>query len=997
MLKLRGASFHYSVEDSPNAIMSTGSTDVVSAASGQSGDAQFCLRGIDLEVQAGELVGVVGRVGAGKTSLLLGLLRELRSAGGVQIQVASDAAIAYAAQSAAIVNGTVVDNICFGLQYHEGNYQRCLNAACLTHDLKLLVAGDRTELGEKGVNLSGGQKARIAFARLLYHSLANGGEVGGSGGSGLFLMDDILSAVDADVANKMFHSGVVELLGGERATRLIVMSAHLELLQHADKVVVVEDGQIVAQGSYEALCKTDYMRQMVGSAALSAQPTDAIDGKVNGGGVHTKGPATTPGVTASIVDEKQQVNTDAVNADKDATGDMASNDPADGVLTVAEDSKVGIVKLGVYALYYDAAVEGWGGLLFVLVIILYLVGQTVRVMADMWPVWWAGAGTPSIWLECRTNSTVGSIDGDCDSASMVPRPDAFWIWSFGTWTAVSVVIAFGRTWCCVWLAVRSSRALHRSILRRLLGAPLLYFQQNPSGRTLNRFSTDLHKIDLLLPDVLYQFLDNVFILLAGFAIAFASVPWLLLLLLPGLYSYLKISSLYRQTSRELLRMEGVSKSPIFSAFARTINIRTTVRAFAAESRFASEVRALIDGNAKVKLLTTLIERWLTILLNSAAVVLTGALCVGAILLRDSVDPGVIALALVYGMSLMGLMSFVTKMVTDVENNMTSVERLRFFMSIPQEGDQQLFKTTDPGTEASNGALTVTADAEGGGSDANIPEDWPARGEIIIKGLRLRYRPELPLVLRGIGLHILPAEKIGICGRTGAGKSSVVLAMLRLFKPELGSSIVIDGVEILAIRSLKRLRSKLGVIPQEPMMFSSSLRDNIDPFHLYSDDEVWAALRTVQLEAHVRKIGWGLSGESSGSENESSVSSGAAEAASTMLVDPLAYQVSEDGANLSHGQRQLICVCRVLLRRPRVLLCDEATSSVDGATDALVQEVLQQSFADSTVLTIAHRIDTILNSSRVLVLSDGCIVEFDSPERLLEDPSSHFAQIAGKSA
>ena len=447
---------------------------------------------------------------------------------------------------------------------------------------------------------------------------------------------------------------------------------------------------------------------------------------------------------------------------------------------------------------------------------------------------------------------------------------------------------------------------------------------------------------------------------------FGLIPWFVVALVPLLLLFRSVQRRFRYTSRELARISGVSRSPLYSHFGRILSVRETLRAFGGrvQRSFVGVGEALLEQNGKVFMLERLMQSWISTTLNTVAVAFGALVAVVAVLMRGSIDSAICALAIVYCNQLTGLISFTIKTFCELENAMTSTERLRHFIAIPAEGGQAAHRGSQKGAVVAASAVEVALAREGGASGAAA---WPHAGRIRIQNLRMRYRPELPLALRGIDLDIRAGEKVGVVGRSGAGKSSLIAAIFRLFEPEPGSVVEIDGINVglAAGFPLQKLRASLAVIPQDAVIFSGTIRSNLDPFDRYGDAGVWRALEQVQLAATCRG-----------------------------LPSQLLFHVREGGHNLSHGQRQLLCIARALLHGSKVLFCDEATSLVDGETDALVQDIFRTHFGHCTRITIAHRIGTILDSDRVLVVDGGKVGEFDAPGVLMKTEGSMFAQMVG---
>ena len=875
------------------------------AAKSSPGADPFAVGPLAVTLPVGEIIGVVGPVGSGKTTLMMGLLGELlaqqkRRAGaaaGAFAACGEGTAVGYLSQTPAVINGSLRHNVTLGSARADAqSYAEAVRAACLGPDIAGMPAGDDTEIGERGTTVSGGQQARIGFARVLYQQH----EVN--------LLDDPYSAVDPDVAVEMHAQGVEGRLAG--TTRILVLSARLELLDTAALVVRLgKDGNVEAVGP----------------------PSEVLEECAEGATPRASAPVTPTSAPAeSNEDAKPAAAAEEANAGKS--------------LTVSEDREEGKVDKSIYRTYFSYAVAGRGGLVLCAIVCAYGAGQAARIGVDTCLSTWA----------VQSEAALAQAD-----------PEGVDPWGWMALTALLVLanflIAFGRSLLCVSLSIRASTALHKGAVKAVLDAPLLFFQQNPLGRVLNRFSSDLMTADIQLPDMLFGYLDSLFLVVSAGIFCVFAMPWLLLPMVPAAVFSLRVQKLYRATSREILRLIGVSRSPIFALFSRTLRIRTTLRAFAAQDAFEDEATGLVERNSTLYLTRQLVGSFAQNSLNLVGVFLGLLLSLAATFLRHDLQPALVTLAIVYSLQMMSLLAGTIKNYADVESVMTSVERLEHFMKIA---------------------------AEDSGDPPPPPEGWPTEGRIEFRAVELRYRPGLPQALRKLQLAVPARSKVGLVGRTGAhcprlqnpqlsrmpnastrhvagaGKSSVMAALFRLFELE-GGSITVDGIDTRDV-SLSRLRLAFAVIPQTPVLFSGSFRSNVDPHGSYSDEAIWAALRKASLEEKVR----GLAGQ-------------------------LDFAVSEDGGNLSQGQCQLVCIARALLVDRRVLLCDEATSSVDSLTDAAIQRILRSQFEDRTVITIAHRLQTIAHTDLVAVLEQGVCVEQGSPLELLDrSPASRFAGMCG---
>jgi len=551
----------------------------------------------------------------------------------------------------------------------------------------------------------------------------------------------------------------------------------------------------------------------------------------------------------------------------------------------------------------------------VLILVLFLVSQALRVGSDMWLSFWSDEDT----LSSLSDNTIIGI-----------------YWAF---VSSTLVFALARSFTFMSeVALNSSRRIHALAFGLLMRASVpKFFDVTPVGRLLNLLSKDLDQLDILLPVTLYSLLQNMFILIGVLGVCIAGSAWMALVFVPIAFCFVGVQAYFRNSQRELKRIENTTRSPIFSLFGETLQGLSVIRAYGVENEFAQRNARVVEGNSKVFALLWWSQRWLALRLDWVSVLVVIAVCLLVVGLREQLSVTVASLALVYSLQFMGLLQLTVRNSVDVENYLQSVERLMAFKRIAVERPAIIAETQPP------------------------PE-WPTRGDIELRDLQLRYRDDLPLVLKGVSCKINAKEKIGICGRTGSGKSSLMVALFRLCEPS-GGQILIDGVDV-ATLGLETLRSALSIIPQDPVMFSSTLRYNLDPFDKCSD----AAIREVLERVHLTDL-------------------------VTSFPDGLQHEISEGGENLSQGTRQLVCIARALLRRSRIIILDEATSSVDAETDALIQETIRVNFADATVLSIAHRLDTIVDADRILLMSDGRPIEFDTPATLLTTESSFKALVA----
>ncbi|XP_064395751.1 ATP-binding cassette sub-family C member 10-like [Halichondria panicea] len=842
------------------------------------------LTDINLTIHPGELVGVVGRVGSGKSSLLSAITAEMNKLGGEVGVACVGSGFGLATQECWIQHATVRDNILFGLPYQADRYNRVLHACALHQDLLVLPGGDLTEVGENGVTLSGGQKARISLARAVYQDKS------------VYLLDDPLSAVDAHVGAHLFTHCIMGLLA--RKTRILA-THHIRFLSEAHTVVAMENGRIVSYGPPSVVLPSLVARE------ITSQP------------------------------EPEE--------DSCSDADTAEPSPSD-VLVKEEEKEVGVVKLSVYRAYWTSV----GHPLAIIIMTSFLLMQASRNVSDWWLSYWiahsyndsyASANiTASVYiphhstLSSNTSIPILSLEGASDNL-------AFYLGIYGGLAVANTVFTLLRAFLYAYGGVRAATVLHKRLLRAILRAPVAFFDVTPIGRIINRFSSDLYAIDDSLPFILNILLAQFFAILGTLAVTCYGLPWFALLLLPLGLLYYHIQKYYRRTSRELKRLSTVTLSPVYAHFSESLSGLTTIRALRASGRFAEENTTRLDLNQRANYSSFAVAQWLGIRLQMLGVAMVTGVALIAVLEHhfNSVDPGLVGLAISYALSVTNLLSGVVTSFTETEKEMVSVERAEQYIGgVVNEGQRSSARTVAP------------------------PVGWPTRGVVEFKGVHLVYREGLPPALKDLSFITRPMEKLGVVGRTGAGKSSLFQALFRLTELTRGT-ILIDSVDT-AVLSLENLRGVLAVIPQDPFLFSGTVRDNLDPGSHHSDTELWSVLERCHLKDPVLQLG-GLGAE-----------------------------VQERGRVFSVGERQLLCLARALLTSARVVCVDEATASVDMDTDSRIQETIRNEFTHSTVITIAHRIETVLGCDRILVMEAGGLRELDTPTQLLDNNQSLFYKL-----
>ena len=863
------------------------------------------LRDISLQVKKNERVAVFGAVGGGKTSLLISILGDLEKITG---EIRVKGSLAYAAQNPWMINASIRENILFGSHYIERRYRRVVLACSLLPDFKRFPAGDETMVGERGTTLSGGQKARICLARAIYADAS------------IVLLDDPLAAVDAHVGTHIMERCIMSNLLRRKA--VLVVTNQLSLLERFDRVVVIQDGGIVANGKYSSLVARgfDFQSLQGGDTGEETEDDEDEDFELESDDdvyEHELAPRRS---TLFLRGEEYFESKKQVEEAKDE-------------LYKKEEKHVGTVKTSVY-IYYIAAV-GYG---------LAFLTQFFNVAFLLAPL--AAQYILTFW----TNEAVCEL-ALANNESLPTDGSCALIYGQDNWLILYLaVFGIGFLTCCiasVLLAearVVSVKRLHERLVEAVFSAPISFYDTTPVGRVLNRFSKDISTIDTQL-SIMLMYTTVVFMrLFTGFVgVILGTRGIFVAVLVPVLWIYFRVYNLARRAAIRLQRLEAISRSPLYSGLSEAVTGLTTVRAFNQTERFIRRNQEALRRNVLPQFyVRNALPSWLMVSLNILGCVVSASVAfivIGAKEL-DFLSAGEAGLALTYALNLTQNLFQIAFVLTRLEVLMNSVERVKeYVQDTPREEPKDAEKV-----HVSNEVV-----------DAKV---WPAHGEIVFWRYTTGYR-EGPDVLKDVSFTVSGGEKIGIIGRTGSGKSTMILALLRVLQPRAGS-ITIDGVDISTI-PLHTLRRALGLIPQDPVCFMGTIQFNLDPFGEVSVTDLWTALEKVQLKDFVEALPGGLE-----------------------------FMVQEAGANLSVGQRQLLSIARALLRNTKVLMLDEATANVDKDTDELLQATIRENFEDRTVLTIAHRLETIMDSTRVLVLDHGVVAEFDSPSNLMKIQGGLFS-------
>lgn len=880
------------------------------------------LKNINLTVKQGEFVVITGLIGSGKSSLLSALAGFMKKTEGTIAVNGSLLLCGYPW----VQNATVKENILFGNEWNEERYKDVVYSCSLESDLDILPAGDRTEIGERGITLSGGQKARINLARAVY---AN---------KDIILMDDVLSAVDARVGKHIMENCFSRMLGDK--TRILA-THQLSLIGNADRVIFLNGDGSIEVGTFEELSSSNAGFQKLMAFNSDSHSSDDESGELNEDADDYE--VRSLAYEKYEDDEERELEREMIqrqiskrssiktSEDEEALHrDYNKDKTDDGKLFTDEEKAENQISFEVYKNYvkYGSGVfKNYG--IAPIIFLTCVLATFCQIFTNTWL---------SFWTERR-------FDG---------RNDAFYIGLYIMFTFLSFVMLTTEFVFLVYMTNTASVKLNIMAVRRILHAPMAFMDTTPMGRILNRFTKDTDVLDNEIGDQM-RFLLFTFANIAGVIIlCICYLPWFAIAV-PFLgFIFVSMANYYQASAREIKRLEAIKRSFVYNNFNETLSGMTTIKAFKAANRFLKKNNTFLNNTNEAYFLNIANQRWLAIhldILACAFALIIALLCVFRVF---SISASSVGLLTSYVFQIAGQLSMLIRTYTQVENEMNGVERLcEYAFKIPEEAPYLITENTPP-------------------------KEWPQEGAVAFENVNLSYRPELPLVLKDVSFDVKPMEKIGICGRTGAGKSSIMTALYRLSELQSGR-IIIDGIDISKL-GLKDLRSKLSIIPQDPVLFRGSIRKNLDPFGDYPDETLWDALRRSGL----------IEGSKLQAVKEQDKN------LPTLHKFHLDQGVEDEGSNFSLGERQLIAFGRALVRDSKILILDEATSSVDYETDSKIQATIVREFSQCTILCIAHRLKTIIDYDKILVLDKGEVREFDTPWNLFNLEDSIFQQMCKRS-
>ncbi|XP_072021819.1 LOW QUALITY PROTEIN: ATP-binding cassette sub-family C member 5-like [Amphiura filiformis] len=724
--------------------------------------------------------------------------------------------------------------------------------------------------------------------------------------SDVYLLDDPLSAVDTHVGQHIFRHCIKDALQGNGKS-VVFVTHQLQYLADCDYVILMRDGRIAEEGKHDELMTED------GEYAnlIRTFHMDEREDKEKGDESQTR-------VGGDLTSSK-----DEMGSKKDMGLDMEEKPEYDGGLIEAESAEAGVSRFETVLRYIRAS---GGFILAFIVILLFLLVAFGTVFTNWWLSYWFEQGDGG-----ASNST-----SSADPGSILDHPDLWWYQIiYGCSVPALIIITLFKAVVFTKTTLSATTHLHDEVFKKVVSCPMSFFDTTPSGRILNRFSKDMDEVDVRLPFFLDSWIQNMLLILFTIGIVASVYPWFLISVVFLAFFFIIAVALFNRTIVHIKRVDNISRSPWFAHLMTTVQSLSTVHAYGKSDLFMRRFHRLLDENTVPKIMFHIANRWLAFRLDFLMMLLTTTAAICVVFTHGHIPPAYAGLALSYATSLLGLFQYTIRLTADVDAHFTSVERIVDYIK------------------------NLTSEAPAKVKDHEPPADWPKEGRIKFEKLKMRYRDNLPLVLQGISFEAQPKEKIGIVGRTGSGKSSLGVSLFRLVEKEAGE-IKIDDIDISAI-GLYDLRSKLAIIPQDPVLFIGTIRYNLDPFMQHNDKEIWSALEKTYMKDKVSK-----------------------------LDNQLEAPVVESGDNFSVGERQLLCMARAVLRKSKILMLDEATAAIDTETDSLVQSTIREAFSDCTLLTIAHRLQTVLDSDKIMVVDDGKIAEFDTPSNLLADSNSLFS-------
>ncbi|WAQ92564.1 hypothetical protein PtA15_17A45 [Puccinia triticina] len=883
----------------------------------------FVLGPVTLDLPVGKLCIVTGPTGSGKSSFLCAILGEMDCVEGSVLVDKADGKLAYASQTAWLESATIRENIVFQSEFDQSRYDAVVAACALTQDLAIMPHGDKTEIGERGISLSGGQKARISLARAIYSRAK------------ILLLDDPLSAVDMHTARTLVEGLQGDLLRGRT---VVLVTHHLGLCQPAASLLIhIKGGRIDYAGS---------------ATEFKVDPTELADDP-------TTEESSKPGSQAESSSSASLSRPRSPELSKTSAAVEDADLEGDGRLIEKEKIQEGRVSGATYLSYLNAA--GW--LNWALLCGL-MVCSRLSSVASQWAL--------KLWGEAYPHTALELV-AIYDPTKGFPRPDV----NVDPWIRLYLII--GLTTGFIILAglavgnfaeLRASRKLFSAMLGRIVRAPTRWYDVTPTGRILNRLVSDIDTVDFALHETSVGAIRGTIAFVISFIVIILVVPTFTPIALFIAWLYVRLGPNYIKTSRDLRRLESVSRSPMFQNFSNLLFGIQSIRAYAAEDRYQNLFFSSCDTFQTMDhhyWLTNFWLMWRYDCLGSVVVFLTTCFA-----LVSGVSEGFAAISVVQAEIFAQATRSLVSVFAQLELDFNAVERITEYLKIPQEAPS-IIESFRP------------------------PAYWPSdTSGLIVENLVVKYADHLPAALKAISFEIKPREKVGIIGRTGSGKSTLAMSLLRILEATSGR-IILDGIDISRI-GLEDLRTRITIVSQDVTLFEGTVRDNLDPLHIHSDEECWEVLRSCGLASMAAIFGaQELPSAKTDEEDDSTSDTLTAPHPARISLKSLDTKLSEGGKSFSVGQRQMLALARAMLRSTKVVIMDEATSSIDMETDARIQATIRECMGDSMVITIAHRLFTVIDYDKLIILKEGQIIELGSPKDLIQDVNSEFRRMCESSA
>ena len=866
-----------------------------------------------LRIKKGESCFIIGETGSGKSCLIKSLIDRLIILNKKEFNI--DGKISYASQTPFIVNASLKDNILFYSEYNEEKYNQVIKFCELEKDIETFPAGDQTEIGTNGANLSGGQKSRINLARCVYKD------------ADIYLFDDPISSVDAIVFNKILNNLIKNFL---KEKTVVFASNDIKYMNYFDKVIFVQKEKIKFFGTVDEIKTKDFFNEFKFnfSSINNNDENNLIEKKdENNNDENLKGEKTKSKNNYNEKSKEEESNKLLV-----VNNDYFINKEK-GKLMIDEEIKNGKIN----SIIYKTIIKSSGGYLYiVLVFIFAILWQFTLIYGNMYLTSWSDKNNKKKKpKETKINSTTESEISNTSNLKV-----------YSIICGSCIICLFIKEFLISRMNYNISYNFHNRMIDNIIDAPInLYHDITPFGQIMNKLTMDLDKCVEFF-SYFSSTLNNFCILIGAIIVCIKSNIYILIIIPFVFYFGYRISIFYAPAGRDILRIESINRTPLISFYSESIQGIDTIKSLSYHNVhriFFAEFSEKILQNLSVYLFKFGSRALFELSLDLLSVVFVFFIFIYCIFFHENFNAVIISLLLKYSMSLSDEIFSMLTHGTELENSFVKIERCEACFNLPKED----FITSKKNLEK------------------NLNSDFIEEAKIEFEKIYIKYRPNLDCVLKKISFNIKPKEKICIMGRTGSGKSTIILALFRIVESFQGK-IYISNKNIKKI-NLKNLRQCLGIVPQEPKIFSGTLKFNVDPMGNYTDIEINNALNEVGLFKLMEENGRDIS-------------------------QKLEMKFDINGGNLSLGEKQLICLARIFLRKNKIVVMDEATSNIDNKTDILIQSAVDRIFKNSTLITIAHKIPDLNKYDKIMILDEGRLIEYDTPFNLLKKNNGIFRQL-----